>query len=81
MKEELLQISTSSHLFENTSFHFTLTGGLMGSDQKSTIIGIVVAFVLLLIIIIIFVCWYRRHLKQKYAKYLEPNESFVVCFV
>eukprot|EP00111_Clytia_hemisphaerica_P018541 TCONS_00054846-protein len=54
------------------------TGGLLGSDQKSTIIGIVVAFALLLIIIIIFVCWYRRHLKAKYAKYLEPNETFIL---
>ena len=62
-------------------FSFTYTGGSTGSNQKGTIIGIVVAFVVLFIIIIIFVCWYKRHLKKKYAKFLEPNENFVVSRV
>ena len=47
-------------------------------EDKSSLTGIIVAFVCVLIVILIAVFLYRRHLKTKYAMYLEPNKDFVV---
>lgn len=50
----------------------------MPEKKEGTIYGAVVAFVAVLIVVFILVFLYRRHLKKKYALYLEPNENFVV---
>ena len=72
---KLVLLHCVSRISSNVFFNI---GASTADRQKGTIIGIVVAFVVILIIIIIFVVWYRRHLKKKYAKYLEPKEDFVV---
>ena len=51
------------------------------SKEKQTdiVIGVAVGAVLILLIALILILYYKRHLKEKYAKYLEPNENFTVC--
>eukprot|EP00111_Clytia_hemisphaerica_P018542 TCONS_00054849-protein len=47
-------------------------------ENKTTLTGIIVAFVAVLIIIFILVLLYKRHLKKQYALFLEPNKNFVI---
>lgn len=47
-------------------------------EETKTLTAIIIAFVALLIFVFILVLLYRRHLKTKYARYLEPNKNFVV---
>lgn len=47
-------------------------------NKKTAVYTVVIIFVVLVAIILVLAVLYRRHLKNKYALYLEPNEHFVV---
>lgn len=51
--------------------------------KQSTVYGVAIGCGVILAVVAILVFLYRRHLKKKYALYLEPNDSFVVstCLV
>ena len=61
---------------------FFLSGASLSKEKQTDIvIGVVVGAVLILLIAFIIILIYKRHLKEKYAKYLEPNDNFTVCSV
>nr|AAS79436.1 vascular endothelial growth factor receptor [Podocoryna carnea] len=49
-----------------------------GASSKGTIIGVIVATVIIVLIALILILWYRRHLKKRYALFLEPNEDWQI---
>lgn len=59
-----------------------LSGASLSKEKQTDIvIGVAVGAVLILLIAFIIILYYKRHYKEKYAKYLEPNDNFTVCSV
>ncbi|XP_065668911.1 vascular endothelial growth factor receptor 1 isoform X2 [Hydra vulgaris] len=50
----------------------------IGTLKKEALLAVVVPAVIILIIALIAVFLYRRHLKNKYARYLAPDKEFVI---
>ena len=42
------------------------------------IAGVIVGVLIILLLALLLMCWYKRRLKEKYARYLEPNPDFEV---
>ena len=51
-----------------------------GKDKvpAGLIAGVIVGVLIILLLALLLMCWYKRRLKEKYARYLEPNPDFEV---
>ncbi|XP_057313104.1 fibroblast growth factor receptor 2-like [Hydractinia symbiolongicarpus] len=77
---DMYMCTASSKLGNATEYVQILAGGgtraIKGDITKNTIIVVIVIAAIIILVALILILWYRRHLKQQYALYLEPNEDW-----